>query len=134
MEKGLCMDIEEFRSFALFEGLSDDELAQCTEPLKEFEMVAGSSLAKQDDFAYKFFIVLDGEVDVHRDFEFIASMGTGEFFGETALVTGEKRNARVTTHTRCRLACMMGWEFKTMTEQFPSVAAHIDAAVAARET
>jgi hypothetical protein len=28
---------------------------------------------------------------------------------------------------------MMGWEFKTMTEQFPSVAAHIDAAVAERE-
>jgi CRP/FNR family cyclic AMP-dependent transcriptional regulator len=127
------MDIEEFRSFALFEGLSDDELAQCVEPLKQVEMVGGSSLAKQDDFAYKFFIVLDGEVDVHRDFEFITSMGPGEFFGETALVTGEKRNARVTTHTRCRLACMMGWEFKTMTEQFPSVAAHIDAAVAERE-
>jgi hypothetical protein len=45
------MDIDEFRSIALFEGLTDDELAQCTEPLKEFEMVAGSSLAKQDDFA-----------------------------------------------------------------------------------
>ncbi|WP_395154020.1 cyclic nucleotide-binding domain-containing protein [Ilumatobacter sp.] len=129
----MCMEIEEFRSIALFEGLTDDELAQCTEPLKELEMVAGSSLAKQDDFAYKFFIVLDGEVDVHRDFEFVASIGPGEFFGETALVKGEKRNARVTTHTRCRLACMMGWEFKTMTEKFPSVAAHIDAAVAERE-
>ena len=129
----MCMEIEEFRSIALFEGLTDDELAQCTEPLKELEMVAGSSLAKQDDFAYKFFIVLDGEVDVHRDFEFVASIGPGEFFGETALVTGEKRNARVTTHTRCRLACMMGWEFKTMTEKFPSVAAHIDAAVTERE-
>ncbi|MFT6761541.1 MAG: CRP/FNR family cyclic AMP-dependent transcriptional regulator [Candidatus Aldehydirespiratoraceae bacterium] len=127
------MKIEEFRSMSLFEGLTDDELAQCIEPLKEFEIVAGSSLAKQDDYAYKFFVVLEGEVDVHRDFKFVASMGPGEFFGETALVTGERRNARVTTHTRCRLACMMGWEFKTMTEQFPAVAARVEAAVANRE-
>jgi CRP-like cAMP-binding protein len=127
------MDIEEFRSIALFEGLTDDELAQCTEPLKEFEMVAGSSLAKQDDFAYKFFIVLEGDVDVHRDFDFVARLGPGEFFGETALVNHEKRNARVTAHSRCRLACMMGWDFKTMTEKFPTVQAAIDAAVAERE-
>ncbi|MFT6289969.1 MAG: CRP-like cAMP-binding protein [Ilumatobacter sp.] len=128
------MKIEEFRSMSLFEGLTDDELAQCIEPLKEFEIVAGSSLAKQDDYAYKFFVVLEGEVDVHRDFKFVASMGPGEFFGETALVTGERRNARVTTHTRCRIACMMGWEFKAMTEQFPTVAARVEAAVANRET
>lgn len=127
------MQIEELRSMSLFEGLTDAELAECTEPLKEFQIVAGSSLAKQDDFAYKFFVVLEGEVEVHRNFEFVASMGPGEFFGEMALVKGERRNARVTARTRCRLACMMGWEFKTMTEQFPTVAAHIDAAVAQRE-
>ena len=132
-ERGMWMKIEEFRSIVLFDGLTDDELAQCIEPLKEHELVAGSSLAKQDDFAYKFFIVLDGDVDIHRDFEFVARLGPGEFFGETALVNHEKRNARVTTHTRCRLACMMGWEFKTMTEKFPSVAVHIDAAVTERE-
>lgn len=77
--------------------------------------------------------MLDGEVDVHRDFEHIASLGGGEFFGETALVKGEKRNARVTAKTRCRLACMMGWDFKEMTEQLPTVAARIDAVVHARE-
>ena len=59
------MKIEEFRSIVLFDGLTDDELAQCIEPLKEHELVAGSSLAKQDDFAYKFFIVQDV-----RSFEF----------------------------------------------------------------
>jgi CRP/FNR family cyclic AMP-dependent transcriptional regulator len=128
------MQIEEFRSMSLFEGLTDDELAQCTEPLKEFEIVAGSSLAKQDDFAYKFFVVIDGEVEVHRNFKFVARIGPGEFFGEMALVKGERRNARVTARTRCRLACMMGWEFKAMTEQFPTVAACVDAAVAQRET
>ena len=128
------MQVDQLRSLALFEGLTDDDVAKFADQFEELEIVAGSSLAKQDDFAYKFFIVLDGDVDVHRNFEKIASLGVGEFFGEMALVKGEKRNARVTAKTRCRLACMMGWDFKTMTEQYPSVAERIDAVVQARES
>ncbi|MFK7919205.1 MAG: cyclic nucleotide-binding domain-containing protein [Ilumatobacter sp.] len=126
------MQADQLRSLSLFEGVTDDELTGLADQFTEFEMVAGSSLAKQDDFAYKFFVVLDGDVDVHRDFQHIAEMGSGEFFGEVALVKGEKRNARVTAKTRCRLACMMGWDFKAMTEKFPSIAARIDAVVAER--
>ena len=128
------MHVEQIRGLTLFEGLNDDELAQCAEQLVELEMVAGSSHAKQDDFAYKFFVVLDGDVDVHRDFEFVARLGAGEFFGEMALVKGEKRNARVTAHTRCRLACMMGWDFKAMTERYPTVAAYVNKVVEERES
>lgn len=127
------MQVDRLRSLTLFEGLSDDELNGLADRFGELEIIAGSSLAKQDDFAYKFFIVLDGEVDVHRDFEHVTSLGPGEFFGETALVKREKRNARVTAKTRCRLACMMGWDFTAMTEQFPTVAARIDAVVHQRE-
>ena len=128
------MQAEQIQSLALFDGLTPDELTECADAFKELELIAGSSLAKQDDFAYKFFIVLDGEVDVHRDFVFVARMGPGEFFGERALIKGEKRNARVTAHSRCRLACMMGWDFKAMTERLPAVAARIAEVVDARET
>ena len=127
------MQVDHIRSLPLFDGVSDDELSGWAEKFQEFELVAGSSLAKQDDFAYKFFIVLDGDVDVHRDFELVATLTHGEFFGERALVKGEKRNARVTTKTRCRLACMMGWDFKEMTEQLPAVAARVDAVIQQRE-
>lgn len=127
------MQVDQLRSLTLFDGLSDDELGGLADQFEELEIVAGSSLAKQDDFAYKFFVVLDGDVDVHRDFAHVASLGAGEFFGEAALVKGEKRNARVTAKSRCRLACMMGWDFKKMTEQHPAVAERIDAAVDERE-
>lgn len=127
------MQAERLRSLSLFEGLTDDELARCADRFEEVELIAGSSLAKQDDYAYKFFVVLDGEVDIHRDFEFVARLGPDEFFGETALVKGEKRNARVTSRTRCRLACMMVWNFKATTEEFPAVAERIDAVVQQRE-
>lgn len=128
------MQIDQIRSIPLFDGLTDDELADCASVLTEFELVAGSSLAKQDDFAYKFFIVLDGEVDVHRDFELIDTMGPGEFFGETGIVKGEKRNARVTTKSRCRIACMMGWDLKELMERLPSIATQVDATITERNS
>jgi CRP-like cAMP-binding protein len=128
------MDIEQLRALPLFDGLSDEELAGCAEHFTEFAMIEGNSLAKQDDYAYKFFIVLEGEVDVHRDFQYVATLGPGEFFGEVALVKHEQRNARVTTKSRSRLACMMGWDFRDMTERFPTIAERIEAVVHDRET
>ncbi|MGA9277258.1 cyclic nucleotide-binding domain-containing protein [Ilumatobacter sp.] len=128
------MEVDQLRALSLFEGLSDDELADCAGRFNEVEIVAGSSLAKQDDYAYKFFVVLDGEVDIHRDFTFVATLGPGEVFGEMALVKHEKRNARVTTKSRCRVACMMSWDFTAMTEQIPTVAERINAVVQERES
>ena len=116
----------------LFEGMSDTDLRRCAEMFQEAELLQGTGLAREGDFAYKFFVVLSGEVDVLRGFEPVARLGPGDFFGEMGLMSGERRNARVVAHTRCELAWMMAWDFKTMSEEFPEVAARIDDVVAAR--
>ena len=126
------MDVELLAGLPLFEGLGTDERQELAERFQEMEILQGAGLAKEGDFAYKFFVVLDGEVDVLRDFDLVARLGPGDFFGEMALVSGERRNARVVAHSRCRLAWMMAWDFDALREQFPSVAARIDEVVAAR--
>ena len=126
------MSAIDLASLELFEGLSPDDTDRCVEMFQQRDYVAGESLASEGDFSYKFFVVLDGEVDVHRDFDFVARLGQGDFFGEAGVVDGERRNARVTTHTRCTLAWVMSWDFATMTENVPSVAERIDAVLAAR--
>ena len=126
------MDAIDLGSLALFEGLSEEEVGRCADRFQQREFVAGSSLASQGDFAYKFFIVLDGDVEVHRDFEFVARLGPGDFFGEAGLVSGERRNARVTAKTRTVLAWVMGWDFTEMTNEFPSVAERIQTVIAER--
>ena len=126
------MDTSVLRTLPLFEGLSDQELEQCAALLQEREVVGGSSLASEGDFAYKFFVVVEGEVDVHRNFDLVARLGPGDVFGERGLVTGERRNARVTARTRSVIAWMMTWDFKTMTEQIPLVSERIEAVIAAR--
>ena len=119
-------------SVALFEGLSEEEVGRCAGRFQQREFPAGSSLASEGDFAYKFFMVLDGEVEVHRDFEFVARLRPGDFFGEAGLVSGERRNARVTTKARTILAWIMGWDFTEMINEFPSVAERIETVIAER--
>lgn len=126
------IDAERMRGIALFEGLSDHELVRCADLFSETEMLAGTTLSREGEFAYKFYVVLDGDVEVQRNFEHIARLGPGDFFGETGLLRGERRSARVLAHTRCRLASMMAWDFATMTQEFPLVTERIEAVVAER--
>jgi CRP/FNR family cyclic AMP-dependent transcriptional regulator len=122
----------DLNTLPLFDGLTTEEVEKCTGLFQQREFVAGSILVSEGDFSYKFFVILEGEVDVHRDFELVAQLGPGEFFGEAGIVAGDKRNARVTPTTRSVLAWVMGWEFKTMMEEFPAIVERVEETVAAR--
>ena len=126
------MDSDRLRSSPLLEGLSNDALDRCAELFNEAEILKGSSLAKEGEFAYKFFVVLDGQVDVLDGFDLIARLGPGDFFGELGVAAAGRRTARVVAHTRCQVAWMMGWDYQAMTEEYPQVAERIEAAIAER--
>ncbi|MGI9622256.1 MAG: cyclic nucleotide-binding domain-containing protein [Acidimicrobiales bacterium] len=126
------MDPSYLKKVPLFDGLSDEDVANCAALFETEEILAGAGMAREGEFAYKFFVVLEGEVDVLRDFEAVARLGPGDFFGEMGLLGGERRNARVVAHTRCDVAWMMGWSFEEMLEQYPDVAQRIQDAVDAR--
>ncbi len=126
------MDVKRLQSLPLFQGIAEGDLADWAAKFQTAEMLAGSSLAKQDDFAYRFFVVLEGQVEVFRDFEHVADLGPGEFFGEMGLISGKRRNARVTAKTRVDIAWMMPWDFEQMTTDVPDIAARISEVVATR--
>jgi len=126
------METSRLASISLFDGLAEDELANLASRFQEEQLLAGSSLAKQNDFSYKFFVVLDGEVEIYRDFEHVADLGAGDFFGEMGLISGDRRNARVTAKTRCELAWMMSWDFQEMQNNHAMVCDRIEAAIAER--
>ncbi len=126
------MESNDLKSLPLFEGLDDEAVAACAAKFQETEMLAGSVLTREGEFAYKFFVVLDGDIEVQRDFQHVATLGPGEFFGEMGVIEHGRRNARVVAQTRCRLAWMPGWDFEQMTKDHPKVAARVRAAVEAR--
>jgi CRP/FNR family transcriptional regulator, cyclic AMP receptor protein len=128
----MAIDASRLRVSSVFDGLSDEELDHSAELFEEIELLAGSSLIKEGDFSYRFFVVLDGEVDVTHDFDPVRRLGPGEICGEIGLLTGQRRTARVVAHTRCRLASLMTWDFRTLMEQAPAAARQIEAIAAER--
>ena len=126
------MEPDRLSSFALFEGLTDDELAECASTFHEVEVLSDHNVAREGDDAYAFFIVLDGELDVHHEFRRVATLGPGDFFGEIALESSGKRSAHVASRGRVRLAKQMSWDYAAMVRAHPVVHDRIAAAVAAR--
>jgi NADH dehydrogenase len=64
---------------------------------------AGQSVFEQGDLPDRLYVIRKGEVEVIRDGARIATLGSGESFGEMALLTGRPRNAtvRATQPTDC---------------------------------
>ncbi|MCW2924088.1 MAG: cyclic nucleotide-binding protein [Thermoleophilia bacterium] len=63
----------------------------------------GTVVFEQGDEADRFFILVDGAVQVERDGELLATLGPGAFFGESALLVGGRRSATITTPTGASL-------------------------------
>lgn len=126
------MDSRALAGVSLFEGLSDDELEAVAAPFQEIEVLSDHNVAREGDDAYAFFIVLDGELDVHRDFEVIGALHPGDFFGEMGVASKGKRSAHVASRGRVKLAKLMIWDYEKMVAAHPIIQQRIDAVAAER--
>ena len=115
-----------------FSGLSKHELEQLAGWTFELEVPAGEELLKEGKLAHEFFVIEDGAVEVRQDGERIAELGTGDFFGEIALLEGGTRTATVVATTPLRLIVMSAHEFRRMEQEFPVLADRVRSAVRAR--
>lgn len=89
------MDIKFIKQIPIFSHLSDEE-AQLV--MGSFEMKsfgAGDFIFQQGDVGTGMYGIIFGEVEVIRNDEVIAKLGTNDFFGEMALIADEKRSATV---------------------------------------
>lgn len=89
----------ELRSIPLFDGLTDAQISSisATSCIQRFS--AGESLVIQGDTGDSMFLVKSGQLRVEvagaSSRAVVAMLGTGDFFGEMSLLTGEPRSASV---------------------------------------
>jgi len=126
------MDYEALKISSLFDGMANDEAAATAALFEEGRYLMGDRVTREDEFGYSFFIVLEGKVRVNVGGDVVAELAAGDHFGEVALVSGQKRNATVTVVESCRLAKIMMWDFPTLLEEHPTLAAGIQASAEAR--
>jgi len=118
---------DQLRSTPLFEKLTDTQRERIGERLTEEDVDLGAVLARQGDFAYHLFVVLDGTAAVTLDGELVTLLRAGNTFGEIGIVERGRRTANVVALSPMRLLTMTIWDFNALAEQFPEFAARATA-------
>ena len=125
------MEAADVASISLFSGLDEAECAEIADLFQEETVLPGRRPAIQSDFGYRFFVILDGSAVVRVDGKEVGTLGSGDFFGELALLDDDgKRKAEVETTSHTRYASMLVWEFRKLFENRPDIKTKIEAAIA----
>jgi CRP-like cAMP-binding protein len=107
-----------------FKELSKKEISLLTNIIHNRNYLAGEFVFYQGDPGIGLYIIRDGEVIIQRSVESkeiisLATFSRGDFFGELALVDGEKRSASAIAKTDTRLAAIFKPDLDEFIENYP---------------
>jgi voltage-gated potassium channel len=117
---------EDLHAVPLFASLANDELRVLTPWFEVQQADVGRRLTGEGAHGYSFFVLREGTASVTVDGTEIATLDTGDVFGEAAILGNGRRTATVTTTSPARLFVLYGTEFRLMQQQFPNTAAQIE--------
>ena len=124
--------IELIKSVPLFGGLSKRELDEVAGIADELAMDAGSELTHEGAAGHEFLVLVEGTADVRRKGRKVNTLGSGDFLGEIALITGVPRTATVTTTAPARMLVITARDFRSLLRRTPSIQLKVLEALASR--
>jgi CRP/FNR family transcriptional regulator, cyclic AMP receptor protein len=124
--------VQALKGVPLFEGLSRKELVQLARVCEDLEVQPGKVLCQEGQLGHEVFVIVDGTVQVTRKDRRVATLRSGDFVGEIAVITEMPRNATVTAGTPVRLFALTGRDFRGVLDKNPSVERKVLRALARR--
>jgi CRP-like cAMP-binding protein len=107
--------------FSVFHDLPAERVASMAASLQSMQIPAGEVIVRQGAPADKFFIIVEGEVEVVRDdngtSRKLATLSGGQFFGEMAILRDQPRMATVRAVTATTLFAMERDAFRGLVAQ-----------------
>jgi MFS family permease len=91
------------RTVSLFEPLSLATIENVSRRVDEIVVPAGQAVIREGDLGDRFYVVAQGLLDVSCERGAFPAIGTGDFFGEIALLQDIPRTATVTARHNCIL-------------------------------
>ena len=125
-------DPSDLAALPLFAALSESELAEVASWFVARDIGEGVQLVGEGVTGHSFFLIRDGEVSVTASGDEIATLGSGDFFGELALLGSGRRTATVTTTSPSHLLVLFGSDFARLRAKYPAVAAQLEEAMEQR--
>jgi CRP-like cAMP-binding protein len=109
------------RGIPMFADLDNGSIEQLADDFMEREFAAGQSMATEGEGGLNFFVVESGTVDVSVGGRVVGTLGSGDSFGEVALVDKSARSATVTATSPVRAYGLPVWSFRSFAEARPVV-------------
>jgi phosphoserine phosphatase RsbU/P len=116
------------RKVPLFVSLPDEEIDLLASSLREVDYPEGKVLFFEGDQAERFYMILEGEVDILKalgspEEHLLGTRGVGSFLGELSLFSeDQKRSATVRANTPLRMLEMTSTEFDELLHKVPNLA------------
>jgi CPA1 family monovalent cation:H+ antiporter len=115
----------------LFAGLEQGQLTRLCELLRPLLAVPKDRIIRAGERGEAVYFIASGAVEVIRP-ERTVRLGSGDFFGEMALVSGQPRGADVIALTYCQMLVLRRSDFDTFMDENPTARATIDRVARAR--
>ncbi len=115
---------EALLSLPIFSGLSKRDCSLLQKIVHNRIYVAGEYIFYQGDPGLGMYLIREGEVEIKREntskkIHTLAKLKKGDFFGELALVDGEKRSASAVALTDTKLAVIFKPDLEDYIEKLP---------------
>ena len=124
--------VEALKRAPLFEGLSKKELAELARVTEDLKIEPGTVLCREGKIGREFFVIVDGDAEITKGGQKIATRGAGDFVGEIALLTTTTRTATVTATTPVRCFILTQSDFRRVLDENPGVQLKVMKALAER--
>lgn len=126
------IDPEALRQSEVFSVLSTEQLTKLAEGAQVTEHSSGETLTEEGAIGYRFHLLLDGSATVERGGDAVATIKTGDFVGEIALLGGGRSTATVRCDEPTTCLTIRREEFWGVLEAEPAIALRILEVVARR--
>jgi CRP/FNR family cyclic AMP-dependent transcriptional regulator len=106
----------------LFKNLSKKHLQRVSSLATRIDGAPGRVLAREGEIGREFLVVLEGEVEIRRGDEVVATRGPGDYIGEIALIDHRPRTATVVAKTPVVIDVIDLRGFNSMLSDEPEIA------------
>jgi CRP-like cAMP-binding protein len=112
------------KTIPLFKDLTKRDLSSLISIIHNRTFVAGEMIFHQGDPGIGLYIIREGEVEIEREIDnaekkVLATFTKGDFFGELALVDGEKRSASAIAKTPSKVSVIFKPDLDEFIEKYP---------------
>ena len=105
----------------LFKTIPGEELSYLAQITEEVEYAPAQMVVKEGDQGDAMYLIVDGQVKVHRGEHTLAELGQKQCFGEMSILDAEPRSATVTSLTDLTLLKIQRDDFTEILAEKPEI-------------